>query len=318
MIQPSGVSRARWNTSILEKLNGMRSLRSAQETRRQDRAFTVVEVLVTSALVGVVALAAYSILYSGLTLSRQNAGLNLSSLRMRQMIDRIGEQTRYSMQQPELIKTDGTPASGTAAEGLLLKRFLGTPYILKESGGSTGNIAETAKQFRLEFRKGLPAPSAGDFIIIDSPTAPDLEISAATKVEETSSLQKWQITTTTAVGEQLRPSVHRVAAHLYRKEAFVFVATETVANPRSELRHYSRVRTATNFSQKSNYRVLASGFRKAAGKNYFTNSTANALTSTTLTAIVHSTGREEYLDQALKTKNYTTVPIEVRLWAMRQ
>lgn len=263
-------------------------------------------------------MAACAVIYSAMILSRQNSGINLSSLRMRQMIDRIGEQARYSLEQPVLINADGTSASGSQADGMLLKRYGGGPYILKESGGTNGDIAATAKTFRLEFRKDLPTPGVGDYIMVEAATAPELEITAASKVEENSSVQRWSITTKTAVGELLRPSTYRVAAQIYRKEAFVFKAIEAGNNPRSELRHYKSVVGTTNFSQASNYRVLASGFRKLGNNGYFRNVTSNNLRTTVLSAVVHATGRDQYLDSMLKTKSYTTMPVELRLWAISQ
>ncbi|RYD85640.1 MAG: prepilin-type N-terminal cleavage/methylation domain-containing protein [Verrucomicrobiaceae bacterium] len=295
----------------------MRSLHSDHRISSRHRGFTLVEVSVAAALLGVVGVIMFGVLRSGMILSKQNAGLNLSSLRARQTIDRIGEQARYSIDQPILINSNGGAESGSTSNGVLVKRYIGGPYVIKETQGGSADIATTATQFVLEFRKDLSPPVVGDWILMETVTRPELEISAAAKIDQTEKIQRWRITTRTAINEAVRPGVYRVSGQLYRKEAFMFVATETGTNPRSELRHFARVVAATNFLQAANYRVLASGFRRIES-TYFKRELKDGVNVITLSALVHSSGQDEYLDKNMQTTQFTTVPVRMQLRSVNQ
>src|ERR1043165_1954744 len=89
------------------------------------RGFTIVELVVSTALVSVVGLLMASIIVSTTKLSSQNVVTNISNYRTRQTLDRIGEAVHFAQDTPVLINVDGTAASGTSADGLLVKNALG-------------------------------------------------------------------------------------------------------------------------------------------------------------------------------------------------
>ncbi|HEV7405346.1 MAG TPA: hypothetical protein VGO11_20550, partial [Chthoniobacteraceae bacterium] len=196
----------------------MNSSLTALRTKLRQQAFTIVELTVAAALTGAVGLTVIGVLRSSAVLSSQNAGINISASRAREVIDQINDRARYALDQPVLINTDGTAATGSTADGVLLKRYLGAPFVVKEVNGGT-DIAATATQFVLEYRAGLPDPLVGDWILLESVARPELEISAVAAMTPSGAILRKLITTTTAVGEPLRPLSYRVGGSLYHKEA---------------------------------------------------------------------------------------------------
>jgi hypothetical protein len=274
--------------------------------------------MVSAALLGVVGFVTFGVLHSSMILSGQNLGVNLSSFRGRQMIDRVDEHSRYGMAQPALINTDGTANASGAADGILVKRLVGSPYVVKNSDGTTADIPATATSFVIEYWNQLPDPQAGDFILMETIQRPELEISAVTNLTANGSVLRKQITTTIALGEVAKPSQYRVGGTIYKKEAFVFAAYEAGANPRCELRHFSRVRGTTNFSTASNYYVMANGFRKLNGQSFFTNATSNNVQISVLRALVHSSGKQEIVERNSTVSSSTTVPVQLRIWTLER
>lgn len=294
----------------------MNSLRTARRTSLRQRAFTFVELTVASALIGAVALTTLGVLRSGAVLSSQNAGINISSSRAREVVDRINDRARYSMEQPVLINADGSAATGTTADGLLAKRFLGSSYNLKDATGGTTDLAATATQFCLEYRNTLPDPTPGDYILLESVSRPELEIATVTNMTAVGSVLRKAITTTTALGEAVRPSAYRVGGQLYRKEAFIFVATDASSNPRFELRNYTRVVASTVFTTRGTSIQLADGFRRLQSQAFFTRTTSNGATTVVMRALANSSNRQEYVARGMANSTFTTVPIQSRLWSL--
>ncbi len=269
-----------------------------------------------AALLGVLGLIGFSVLRSGMLLSGQNTNVNLSAARSRQMIDWIGERTRYALGQPSLLTAAGAASASLSDDGILVKTFGGAPYVVKEAGGSFGDIASTAKQFTLEYRPDLPEPVVGDWMQLDTVEQAQLEISAVSSLSAGAGITRRLVTTVTTLNETAKPSMYRVSASLYRKQAFIFVPTETGTNARSELRHYKAVRNGMSFSTAANYKVLANGYRKLNSQAYFTSTTIDGEAVTVLRAMVHSTGKAEYVERGKAASTFSTIPIQLRLWAL--
>lgn len=295
----------------------MKSLRFVLQTSRR-RAFTLVETTIALAVFCAVGLVAFNVLRSGMLLSSQNVGINVSAMRSREIIDQIGERSRYAMEQPSLITATGADASGTTADGISIKVIVGLPYVLKASDGTTSDIPTTATQFVLEFRPDLTPPSVGDYILVESVSRPELEISAVSAMAAVGTTQRRLITTTTAIGEAVRPSYYRLTSSLYRKSAYVFVNTDATTNPRAELRYFYRVRGSTNFSTASNYVVMATGYRRLNNLTYFTSTTVDGANTTVLNAMVNSTVRSETVARGSNVSTYTTLPVQYRLWSVNR
>lgn len=292
----------------------MKSACTARLTKQ--RGLTFIELLVSTALVGVVGMVGFGVMRSGMVLSQQNSGINLSGLRSRQVIDRLGDQVRYSLAKPELITATGATTTAATADGIRVKRYLGGPYVLKDSNGGTTDITVSHKIFVVEYRADLPTPAVGDWLAVESATQPELEISAVATMTNSGALKRSKLTMVNAIGEAVRPSTTRIAGLLYRREAYLFVASEGGTNPRFALRRYPSVRSTTNFSLAANYEVMSLGYRRLNNAAFFSNITSSGVPALQLKTVAHATGQESYTEKRFKKTTTTTLPIQMRLWTL--
>lgn len=266
-----------------------------------------------------VALTGFNVLRSGLLLSSANVGINVSSFKGRAMIDQIGEASRYALAQPTLVDATGAAVAGSTADGLLVKRFEGTPYSIFASDGTTTTaIKTTDTQFVVKYRNTLPAPAAGHFMLFETISRPELEIASVTTPTLSGSLYSCKITTTTAIGDSATPSSYRVTGDMYHKEAFIFVATDAT---RFDLRHFDLVTGstlyATDTSASAPYHNLANGFQRLNNQSFFTNGTgASGTAMTSLAAMAYSSSKSEYIAGKHTNSTFTSVPMQVRLWSL--
>lgn len=286
---------------------------SLTKLRTNRKAFTFVEMIVAAGVLGVAGLIGISMLGAGLRLASQNSALNLSNFRGRQALDRLGAITRYAEEQPELITTTGAAASGSTADGIMVKNQLGGPYVLKDSTGSaTNDILATAKTFTVEYvpANGVSPLVVGDWLVVEISTRPELQIATVGTQTASGVIRKNVITTTEALGELARPSMYRVAGYGYRKQAYVF----NTAAGQAELRHYPRVTNGMSFSAAANYTVLGRGFQKLNAQPYFQATTINGLDNVWMRSIARSSGGAEHAEKMSGRKTLTTMPISVNLW----
>lgn len=283
------------------------------DRRTSAKGFTLVEMMVSTGLVGAIGLVAFSIMTSTLKLSAQNVVTNVSNYRSRQTLDRLGEIVRFAQETPVLITNTGATASGSTADGIMVKNALGGPYVFKNTNGqSDADIPQGATAFQVEYAPGagVAVPKVGDFFLINLSTQPQLEVTSV-GAPVGSPVAKVQITTKTGLTEIAKPSVYTVNASRYRKEAYVFVQSGS----QWDLRHYGRVTSSTNFSTASSYQVLGQGFQKLGNQAWFTTTTADGTQSSWLRAIARSSNHAEYAETSRNGRTtLTSMPLQVKLW----
>lgn len=289
----------------------MKSLPIARRTRIG--AFTFAELVVSTAIASVVGLMGYTALVGTMKLSSQNMVTNISNFRARQMLDRIGEIARYAIDTPVLIKADGTAATGTTSDGILVKNALSGVYVFRNSSGVTdADIPQGTTSFNVEYAAttGAELPKVGDFFLIGLSTRPDLEVTAVTALTPSGSLQRARVTTAQGLPELAKPGSYTVTGQRYRKEAFIFAPSGT----RWNLRHYARVTSATSFTNPQSYGELGMGFLKLGSQSWFTTMIDNGTQATWMRAIARSSNRAEYTDSSGRRNTLTSMPIQIKLW----
>jgi type II secretory pathway pseudopilin PulG len=290
----------------------MNSSLTNQRTSR--RAFTLVEIMVATVLVGAVGMIMFSVMISTMKLSTKNVVTNLSNHHARQTLDRIGEIVRYAQDTPVLINANGTTASGGTSDGLFVKNSQGGPYVFKNSNGQAdADIPSDAKIFSVEYAAaaGLSAPEIGDFFAVALATQPQLEVVGVGTPTVSGSISKVQVTTRQALGETAKVSSYTASASRYRKEAFIFVQSGTYW----DLRHYGKITPLTNYTDSSSYKVIASGFQKLGGQPWFTTGiTVDGTQSASLRALARSSNRAEYAEIKSGRTTLTSMPIQIKLW----
>lgn len=291
----------------------MSLIKSSLTKRRTDaRGFTLVELMVSMAVVGVVGLVMLSVMVSTMKLSSVNASTNISNYRTRQTLDRLAEIVHYGLDTPVLINSSGVTQTGTA-DGLLVKNLLGGSYVfLNASGKTTDDIPTGTSSFTVQYAAsaGADVPKVGDYFLLASSTAPELEVKTVGSVTTSNGISSVAITTQTAVQETLATSIYTVTASRYRKEAFVFVQNGNYWT----LRHYGRVIASTNYALAVNYVTMGTGFEKQGTQAWFTTTTDNGTQATWLRALVRSSNHNEYAEHVDGRNTATTMPLQVKLW----
>jgi hypothetical protein len=132
-------------------------------------AFTLVELMITGALISVVGLVLYSILYTSSVLGAKNAAVNLAHQQARvAMVDML-QDIHSAVSTPRLVDTDGstpwpTPAAGASpspAPGVSFQQWSSGPHKLKT------DVAVGATQIQIVLNSGSgPTPIAGQRLII--------------------------------------------------------------------------------------------------------------------------------------------------------
>jgi hypothetical protein len=268
--------------------------------------------MVASAIASVVALAVFSVLTSSMKLSTENAVTNGSSRRARQALDRIGQIFRYAQETPVLINADGTTATGTTSDGILIKNALGGPYtFFNANGQETADIPSGASSFMVEYAPsaGLDAPKVGDYFLVGLSTKPELEV-ASVGTPTGSPVAKVMITTKQSITETAKPGTYNVTACRYRKEAFIFAA----AGAHWNLRHYPAVTSSTNYNLTSSYSTIGTGFQPLGTQAWFTATTDSGTQCYWLRALARSSNHAEYAESISGHNTLTTMPVQIKLW----
>lgn len=280
--------------------------------RTSRKGFTLTEVMVATGMASVVGLTAFSMLLSTMSLSTQNVVTNVSNYRARQTLDRLGEIVRFAQETPVLIKADGTTATGTTADGILVKNSLGGPYVFKNSNGQAdADIPSGATSFIVEYSPaaGVGAPNVGDYFSLALSTHPDLEVISVGAVTG-SPIARVTITTKTGITETAKPGSYTVTASRYRKEAYIFAQAGTQFN----LLRYPKITSTTTYSSSSNYVIMGTGFQKLGNQSWFTTMTDSGTQAYWLRAVARSSNRAEYADTIANRTSLTTMPVQVKLW----
>lgn len=109
------------------------------------RAFTLVEVMVTSAIAVVVSYTGYTILHVGLLLFAKNSAINVAHQQARWALMRIENDFHSSASQVQLTAADGTllPASSGPEAGISFQVLRGGPFLVT-ADAAKGTTAITA------------------------------------------------------------------------------------------------------------------------------------------------------------------------------
>jgi type II secretory pathway pseudopilin PulG len=297
---------------------------------RRAQAFTLVEMMVATGLVGVASLAMISMLVSTMKLSSQNVVTNISNYRARQTLDRLGELVRYAQATPVLITNTGSTASSTTSDGILVKNALPGMYVFKNANGKDDDIPSGSMSFLVQYvpKSTLPGimpsadaslagqkvepPAVGDYFLLGLSTHPELEVASVSSVTVSGNVSSVVITTRQGITETASPKNYTVSGTRYRKEAYIFVQSGT--SGMWTLRHYPRIVASTSYSSASSYVELGTGFQKMGTEAWFTTSTVNGTQATWLQAIARSSSHAEYAEKISNRTTLTTMPVQVKFW----
>jgi hypothetical protein len=280
--------------------------------------------LVSTALVGATGLILTSVLVTTMRLSGANAVTNISNYRSRQTLDRLDEIVRFATDTPVLINSDGTAASGTTSDGILVKNALFGPYIFKNvSGNITDDIPSGATSFMVEYVVSADTgsakvpdwvPQVGDYFSLNISTKPELEVTAVTSASNvlsgTTTISRSVITTRQGTTEKVSPNAYTITGSRYRKEAYVFVQSGS----QWYLRHYPRVTATTNYALAPTYVQLGTGFQKLSSQAWFTTTTDSGTQASWLRAVARSSDHAEATENSSGHNTLTTMPLQIKLW----
>lgn len=256
--------------------------------------FTLVEILISLAVLMIVGGLAYSMLIGSTTLLAKNLSLNSSNTIVRATLDRVYSELNQANGMPlptggsipgKLINADGTAVAtkpdgtGGPAAGILFDRYVSGPFVVGNPG--TGLPANTTS-FKLYYSTDSLAnptpPVKNDVVIMDgvtralvsscsAPSSYSAPIPNPTPVSGkmlTVTLQNTLGTYTNPQGNAIswNSNVQQTAFILHRK-AFVVV----VVNGRGELRMYPDAETVTDYNDTTKYIVLSREIGTQAGEN---------------------------------------------------
>jgi hypothetical protein len=271
--------------------------------------------MVAMAIVGVASSGLISVLITTMQLSSQNVVTNISNYRARQTLDRLGELVRYGQDTPVLINLDGTTASGTTSDGILVKNSQGSPYVFINSNGKPADDIPTGStSFMVQYAPsaGIAPPVVGDYFLLSLSTHPELEVATVSAITNSGTTSSVVITTKQAIAETATPSAYTVTACRYRKEAYIFAQFGNYWT----LRHYPRVTAAMSYSSAASYVQLGTGFQKLGSLAWFT-TTTDSTTATQaywLHAVARSSNHSEYAETIDAHNTLTTMPVQIKLW----
>lgn len=228
--------------------------------------FTLVEILISLAVLTIVGGLAYSMLISSTTLLAKNVSLNSSNTSVRGALDRICSEINQANGLPKLINADGTDAATSTgpAAGIIFDRYLGGPYIVTNPGGS--GLSAGALTFQINRSTdplaSPPTPKGNDVVRIDNGGTRPLVASCSPSPYPlpTPATETYTVTLKGALTASIPwSSGVNQTAYLVHRKAFVVVPV----NGRAELRMYGDAETVTDqnppdtyYSNSANYVVL--------------------------------------------------------------
>lgn len=127
-------------------------------------AFTLLEILLSMAIIGVAGVILYSLLHGVSVLSVKNSAINLGHQQVRRMVHRAVDEIRESASAPQLIDSNLTPLNGATANGpaagVSYQAITGGPYRV------WNNTVANSPNIRITTRDGDPPPEPGMRLII--------------------------------------------------------------------------------------------------------------------------------------------------------
>ena len=301
----------------------MSRIKSSLTKHRTDlRGFTLAELMVSMAVVGVVGLVMFSVMVSTMKLSTVNTATNLSNYRTRQALDRLADTVHYdAVEIPTQINSNGTTvATGTTtSDGILIKRLLGAGYtFLNASGKTTDDIPQGASTFVVHFAPSTGAlpPIQYDYFLLSSPNGDELEVNTVGSTTTSNGISSVPVSTFNSVQDTngLATSIYSVTACRYRQEAYIFVQNGT--SNYWTLRYYPQVYPGMDYTNPRYYHELGTGFQKQGTQAWFTSTTDSATNTQAiwLRALVRSSGHNEYAEHIDNRNTTTTMPLQIKLW----
>lgn len=230
-------------------------MKRGPHSHRLASGFTLVEVLVSGAVASAVGVAVFAFLNAGMFLTAKNLSLNLTSNQMRTALDRVESVLQQGDTNPVLIDTTGAAvASGSAAAGVKLDRYVGGPYVVSTATTTAGSTSITLT--RSTNVLASPAiPTVGDVIRIDgTATTVRPRVNAAPTVSGAGSAREniacpLASSLTSAI---TATSGSLLTAKLVRQVAFIVMTN----GAKKELRYYHSFETTGNLNDAAKYVVI--------------------------------------------------------------
>ena len=126
-----------------------------------DRGFTLVELAVGGAIIGVIGLLLYSVLNLNIVLGAKNAAINTAHQKARTAMARMLADLHSAVSLPYLIDTSGNQVAGDGpAAGISFQEWSGGPHLFKSDAGAGQN------QINIKVTSGQPTPVVGQRVIV--------------------------------------------------------------------------------------------------------------------------------------------------------
>ena len=220
--------------------------------RTKSRAFTLIEILVGTALSSGIAVAIFALMNAGMILSAKNLALNLTSNSMRGALDRVENVVQMGDTMPVLVDTAGATVAAGAAAGISFDRYVGGPFVISVSGGTLPASTTTLTMTRSTHAVAAPpVPRAGDIVRIATydTLRPRIQSVVAGTVDA-QSRQAFTVTLTAPLGTTLTQAAATImSAKIVRSAGFIVMPS----NGRRELRYYDTFDTTTNLNDATKY-----------------------------------------------------------------
>lgn len=147
--------------------------------RRQETGYTLVEVSIVGALIGVVGLVVYSILMAGTVLGAKNTAANTAHQQARVAMLEMIEDLHAAISLPQLVDSSGNPLAGVGpAAGISFQMWSGGPYKVAADASNTQN------QVQITLPASAPAPTTTQRLIVPTHQIED-DITAVTQNSST-------------------------------------------------------------------------------------------------------------------------------------
>ena len=132
------------------------------------RGFTLIELMFTTVLIGVLGLIIYSLLNTGMVLGAKNTAVNTSHQQARVAMLQMVQDLHASVSLPALANASGTPypsPAPTAAEGIAFQQWSSGPH--KIISGPNGDYTTSDNTIHIKVTGALSAaPTVGERLII--------------------------------------------------------------------------------------------------------------------------------------------------------
>jgi type II secretory pathway pseudopilin PulG len=126
-----------------------------------DRGYTLVEIAVGAAMIGVIGLLLYSVLNLCIVLGAKNAAVNVAHQNARTAMTRMLRDLHAAVSLPYLVDTSGNQVAGNGpAAGISFQEWSGGPHLFN-SDAATGQ-----NQINIKITAGQPIPVIGQRVIV--------------------------------------------------------------------------------------------------------------------------------------------------------